>query len=413
MTAGERPRGGLPDARAPGSTDQGWAAPPLAPPRPRTPYRSGSHGPRHVADRPPAPGSLVTPGSLATPGSLVTPGRLAEFFAPRSIAVVGASPTSAWARFVFASAAATGFAGELTPVHPRHSAVFGRRAVASLRDLAEPPDLAFIMAPAEAVEDVLDDAGAAGVRGAIVLASGYRETGDDGRALEESLVARAAAHGITLLGPNCLGFLNTHAKAGPFALTVPLPLQAGPVGIAMQSGGLASVMLSFARARAIGVSTLASLGNEAMVTAPDVIQYLIEDDSTRVICLFLEQIGDPAAFAAAAERADRAGKPIVALKAGSSPAGRQAALAHTGAVAGDDAVVSAALRQLNVIRVASLEELLWTGGLPGHDRWPKGRRMGVVSTSGGACDLIADRAAAEAIEMPEYAPEPEYAITPH
>src|SRR5258707_12782463 len=109
----ERPRGGLPDARAPGSTDQGWAAPPLAPPRPRTPHRRGSHGPPRVAGRPPAPGSLVSPGSL---------GRLAEFFAPRSIAVVGASPTSALARFVFPSATATGFAGELTPVPPLHTA---------------------------------------------------------------------------------------------------------------------------------------------------------------------------------------------------------------------------------------------------------------------------------------------------
>src|SRR5258706_6085887 len=300
MTAGERPRGGLSDARAPGSTDQGWAAPPLAPPKPRTPHRYASHGPglddtqRHGPER--EYGQRRSPaGAVALPpSSLVTPGRLAEFFAPCSIPVVGASPTAAWARFGFASAPAAGFAGELTPVHPRHSAVFGRLAVPSLRDLAEPPDLAFIMVPADAVEGVLEDAGAAGVRGAIVLASGYREIGDGGRTLEESLAARAAAHGITLLGPNCLGFLNTHAKAGPFALTVPVPLQAGPVGIAMQSGALASVMLSFARSRAIGVSTLASLGNEAMVTAPDVIEYLIEDDSTRVICLFLEQIGDPA-----------------------------------------------------------------------------------------------------------------------
>src|SRR5260221_331659 len=397
----ERPRGGLPDARAPGSTEQGWAAPPLAPPRPRTPHRRGSHGPRRVAGRPPAPGSLVSPG------------RLAEFFAPRSIAVVGASPTSAWAGFVFASATATGFAGELTPVHPRHSAVFGRLAVPSLRDLAEPPDLAFIMVPADAVEGVLEDAGAAGVRGAIVLASGYREIGDGGRTLEESLAARAAAHGITLLGPNCLGFLNTHAKAGPFALTVPVPLQAGPVGIAMQSGALASVMLSFARSRAIGVSTLASLGNEAMVTAPDVIEYLIEDDSTRVICLFLEQIGDPARFAAAAERADRLGKPIVALKTGSSAAGQQAALAHTGSIAGDDAVVDAALRQLNVIPATSIEELLTTGALLGSRRSPEGRRMGVLTASGGACDIIADPAAAQGIKIPPFPPPTAAALAPH
>lgn len=353
------------------------------------------------------------PAAPVEPGSLVSPERLAEFFAPRSIAVVGASDTSAWARFVLASAAASGFSGPLIPVHHVRRTVFGRPAAASLRELPEPADLAFVMVPTEAVEAVLDDAGAAGVRGAIVLAAGYRETGEAGRVAEARLTARAASHGITLLGPNCLGFLNAHAKVGPFALTVPLPLLPGPVGIALQSGALASVILSFARSRAIGVSTLVTLGNEAMITATDVLDYLIEDERTRVICLFLEQIGDPAAFAAAAERADRAGKPIVALKAGSSAVGSQAALAHTGSIAGDDAVVDAALRQLNVIRVTSIEELLSTGALLGSEQRPGGRRMGVLTASGGACDIIADRAAAEGIEMPPFAPATEAAMTSH
>src|SRR5258708_3114550 len=157
--------------------------------------------------------TAVKPGSLETepePGSPVTPKRLAEFFAPRSIAVVGASPPSAWARFLLATAAAIGFTGELTPVHPRHKTVLGRPAVASLRDLREPADLAFIMVPTAAVEEVLEDAGAAGVRGAVVLPPGYRETGAEGRALEDRLVARAAAHGLPPLRPNSLGFLNAH-----------------------------------------------------------------------------------------------------------------------------------------------------------------------------------------------------------
>jgi acetate---CoA ligase (ADP-forming) len=260
---------------------------------------------------------------------------------------------------------------------------------------------------------VLDDAAAAGVRNVIVLASGYREVGDQGRAQEDRLIARAAGHGITLLGPNCLGFVNAHARAAPFALTVPPSLQAGPVGIALQSGALGGVVLAFAHAHAIGVSTLATMGNEAMIATTDVLEYLVEDDATRVICLFLEQISDPVRFAAAAERAGRAGKPVVVLKVGASQAGRQAALAHTGAVAGDDAVVGAVLRQLNVIRVTSLEELLCTGALLGYGRRPAGRRMGVVTTSGGACDLIADRATAESIEIPPFAPETEAAITPH
>src|SRR5580698_6797918 len=345
--------------------------------------------------------------------SLVAPGRLREFFAPRSIAVVGASDTSGWARFVAAGSRAAGFAGPLIPVHPVHAAVWGQPAVPSLRDLAEPVDLAFVMVPAGAVEGVLDDAAAAGVRNAIVLASGYREVGDQGRAQEDRLIARAAGHGITLLGPNCLGFVNAHARAAPFALTVPPSLQAGPVGIGLQSGALGGVVLAFAHAHAIGVSTVATMGNEAMIATTDVLEYLVEDDATRVICLFLEQISDPVRFAAAAERAGRAGKPVVVLKVGASQAGRQAAFAHTGAVAGDDAVVGAVLRQLNVIRVTSLEELLCTGALLGYARRPAGRRMGVVTTSGGACDLIADRATAEAIEIPPFAPGTETAITPH
>jgi acetate---CoA ligase (ADP-forming) len=137
-------------------------------------------------------------------GQLVTADRLREFFAPRSIAVVGAADTSGWAQFIAASSAATGFSGPLIPVHPHHTTVFGRPAVPSLRDLAEPVDLAFIMVPAHAVPDVIDDAGAAGIRNAIVLASGYREVGPEGRAHEDRLVAQAAAQ-IPPTGRRCRG----------------------------------------------------------------------------------------------------------------------------------------------------------------------------------------------------------------
>jgi len=344
---------------------------------------------------------------------LVTPERLREFFAPRSMAMVGASDTSGWARFIVASNATAGYAGPLVTVHPGHATAFGQPTVPSLRDLPEPVDLAFILAPVPAVESVLDDAGAAGVRGAVVLAAGYREVGREGQALEDRMVARAAANGVTVLGPNCLGFLNAHARCAPFALTVPAPLTPGPVGIALQSGALASVVLSFARAHGIGVSTLTTMGNESMISTLDVLDYLVQDEHTRVICLFLEEISDPEKFARAAEQADRAGKPIVALKVGSSEAGQRAALAHTGSVAGNDAVVDAVLRQLNVIRVTSLEDLLCTAALLGYDRWPRGRRMGVLSASGGACDIIADRANALGIEIPEFAPQTAAAIAAH
>ncbi|MGH2929195.1 MAG: CoA-binding protein, partial [Solirubrobacteraceae bacterium] len=277
----------------------------------------------------------------------------------------------------------------------------------------EPVDLAFILAPLPAVEGVLDDMGAAGIKNAVVLAAGYREVGGEGARLEDSMVARAVANGVTVLGPNCLGFVNAHTRSAPYALTLPPPLLAGPVGIVLQSGALASVVLGFTRAHGIGLSILTSMGNECMMKTADVLEYLIEDEATKAIALFLEEIGDPARFARMAARADAAGKPLVALKVGSSQVGRQAALAHTGSVAGDDAVIDAALRQLNVIRVTSLESLLSTAALLGYNRWPRGRRMGVLTASGGACDIIADTAAAEGIEIPPFAPETCAAITPH
>jgi acetate---CoA ligase (ADP-forming) len=358
-------------------------------------------------------GATAASDARAATRQLITPQRLAEFFAPRSIAMVGASETSGWSRFIVAASSAVGYQGPLLPVHPRHDEVFGQPAVRTLRQLSQPADLAFILAPTEAVATVIEDAAAAGVRNVVVLASGYREAGTGGKELEDKLVAAAAGHGIVLLGPNTLGFLNTSARAAPFALTVPLPLTAGPVGIALQSGALSSALLAFARSQAIGVSTVASLGNEAMITTADVLDYLVADEQTKVICMFLEEIGDPAAFSRAAQRADEAGKPIVAMKVGASQAGQQAALAHTGAVAGDDAVVDAALRQLNIIRVTSIEDLLTTAALLGYHPWPRGRRMGVLTASGGACDIIADRASAESIEIPPFGSATAQAIAAH
>ena len=333
---------------------------------------------------------------------LVTPQRLREFFAPRNVAMVGASDNSGWARLIVASSAVTGFDGKLIAVHPKAKTAFGLPAVPSLRDLAEPVDLAFILTGVPVVESVLDDMQAAGIKNAVVLAAGYREVGEEGKALEESLVSRAIAHDITILGPNCLGFVNAQTRAAPYALTMQPPLLAGPVGVGLQSGALASVVLNFARLHGIGLTTLTSMGNESIMKTLDFIDYLVEDDATKVICLFLEEIGDPARFAKAAERADRAGKPIVVLKVGSSPAGQKAALAHTGSVAGDDAVVNAAFRQMNIIRVDTLEDLLTTGALLGYCRWPQGRRMGVLTASGGACDIIADSSSALGIEIPDF-----------
>lgn len=345
-----------------------------------------------------------TPVGTARSRGLASPERLRGLFGSRSLALVGASDTSGWARNVYQSLRTAGFDGEFVPVHPRHPTVFDIPSRPSLRHLDRPVDLAFALVPTDAVEQVVDDAGAAGVRNVVVLAAGFGERGEDGRRRQQRLVDRAAAHGITLLGPNGLGFINATERIAPYGLAITPPLIAGPVGVVLQSGALASAVQTFARNHVIGLSLLVSMGNEAMVTTADVIEYLIEDEATRVIALFLEGIRQPDRFVALARRALAAGKPIVALKVGRSPGGQQAALAHTGAVAGDDAVVDAALRQLGVIRVGSLEELLVTAGLLGYAPPLPGRRMGVITASGGACDIIADRAHEEGIEIPAFSP---------
>jgi acetate---CoA ligase (ADP-forming) len=363
-----------------------------------------------------SPAAGTDPGAVSVRDqvrSLVTPARLAEFFAPQSLALVGASEASGWARFIALASSAVEYAGPVYPVHPKIDSAFGHKAYRNLRDIGQPVDLAFLLAPTHAVESVIDDMAASGIRNAIVLAAGYREVGPDGRALEQKLIAQCAAAGIVILGPNCLGFLNTHAHTAPFGLGVPLPLTAGPVGVALQSGALATVVLQYAKAHAIGVSSLTTVGNEAMITIEDMMEYLVEDEATKVIALFLEEISDPVKFGHAAARADAAGKPIVALKVGSSEAGQAAALAHTGSVAGDDAVVNSVLAQLNILRVNSIEELLNTAALLGYDQVPAGRRMGVITASGGACDIIADRSSEQDISIPPFAQQTADAITPH
>ena len=280
------------------------------------------------------------------PGAALTTERLREFFAPQSIAIVGASDTSGWARFVALSSTAIGFTGPLLPVHPRHATALGRPAVPSLRDLAEPADLAFIMAPTDAVESGAAGRGRGRVRN--VDRAGVRvPRGRPGRpGAGETAWWPAPVTRASPCSARTAWASSTRTRAPRRSrLTIPLPLTGRPGRhrAAERRAGQRRCSASSGPARS-GSALLATIGNEAMISTADVLQYLAEDPDTKVICLFLEEIGDPVAFARAADRAAaQAGKPIVALKVGSGPAGEQSALAHTGAVAGDDAVVSALL----------------------------------------------------------------------
>ncbi len=345
--------------------------------------------------------------TATTTTTRIAPASLKALFSPRSIAVIGASESSSWARWLFNSVALPGQGAiRIVPVNPNRATVFGHAAVPSLREIEGPIDLAFIMTPASTVAGILPDVAAAGIRYAVALASGFAEAGDSGRNRQDELAQTARHLGITLLGPNTTGFANVRANAVPWAVAVSPPLLAGPVAGVFESGSMTRAAFEFAQAHAIGTSLWVSVGNAAVVSTMDIVEYLLEDEDTKCIALFLESLREPVRFMELARRALTIGKPIVAMKTGRSAAGSRAGLAHTGALATDDAVVDAAMRQTGVVRVHSIEELLVTAGLFGYSpRLPKGRRMGVVTSSGGGCSVIADRAQDYRLELPPFGDE--------
>jgi acyl-CoA synthetase (NDP forming) len=251
----------------------------------------------------------------------------------------------------------------------------------------------------------VEEAAAAGIRHFVVLTAGFSEVGAEGAQMERDLLAFAREHGLTLLGPNGNGFINVTDRITPYGLPITPPLNPGPVGVVLQSGALASAVLAYAQAHAIGLSLLVSMGNESMISVTDVVDYLLEDDATRSIALFLESIRYPEELRRVAAKARARGKALVALKIGRSEASIRTALAHTGALVGDDGINDAVFRQLGILRVPSLEDLLTTTGLAGYLGPLPGRRMGVVTPSGGACDILSDLAEERDILLPDFSPE--------
>jgi acyl-CoA synthetase (NDP forming) len=331
---------------------------------------------------------------------------LEALFRPRAIALVGATDKSGWSVNTHLNLRVHEFGGPVYLVNPRTEVVHGDRAHRSLSGLPGPVDLAYVMVPTAAVLDVLREGADSGIRAFVILTAGFGETGPEGARREAEIVAFARERGLTVLGPNGNGYINAAAGITPYGLPIPVPLLRGPVGVVLQSGGLASAVLSFAQARNLGISLLVSMGNESMLSVTDVVDHLVDDPATRVIALFLESIRQPAEFAAAARRALAAGKPIVALKVGRSDTARHTAQAHTGALTGDDAVIESVFRRLGVVRVRSLEDLIITAGVLAEltKGGLAGNRLGVVTPSGGASEIIADRADDEDLALPPFAP---------
>jgi acyl-CoA synthetase (NDP forming) len=329
-------------------------------------------------------------GTLAeTPLDASAP--LRSLLSPRSVALVGASDRLGWSTGSFLNFERLGFEGQLHLVNRNGGLVHGRPAYTSCTEIGEPVDLALMLVGAAALPVALADAAAAGIRSAVVLAAGFAETGPDGARAQQELVERCRELEVTCVGPNCLGFVNVLDRVPVWSGQM-IPLGPGGVAVVSQSGATAHAIASFAAAQSIGLSHVISTGNEAMVDTIDMACTVLEDERVRSLAMFVESIRDVGRFRRLAMRAAELEKPIVMMKVGTSALAAEIALTHTGALVGDDRLVDAALRQLGVVRVDSLEQLALTAGLLARTGPLPPGGLGVVSISGGACDIIADRA---------------------
>lgn len=320
-------------------------------------------------------------------------------FAPHSIAVIGAGRRPGQlGREIVHNLRASGYAGTLYVINPNAGEIEGVRTHGSLRDVPEPVELAIVAVPAELVERTIDDCVAAGVAAVVVISAGFGETGEEGRKREAALVEKIRRAGMRMVGPNCMGVINTDPAVrmhGTFSAIFP---PAGNVAMSSQSGALGLAVLDYAKALNIGFSTFVSVGNKADVSGNDLIQYWAEDPNTDVILLYLESFGNPRKFGELARRVGRT-KPIVAVKAGRSEAGAKAASSHTGALATSDAIVDDLFRQSGIIRTGTLEEMFDVAALLANQPLPKGRRVAILTNAGGPGILAADACEANGLAL--------------
>ncbi|GAB3765527.1 acyl-CoA synthetase (NDP forming)/ribosomal protein S18 acetylase RimI-like enzyme [Nocardioides ginsengisegetis] len=316
-----------------------------------------------------------------------------KFFNPRSVAVIGASRRQDTIGQALVRNLVMGdFTGRVYAVNPAAAAVSGMPAYKSVAEIPDEVDVAIVAVPAEAVQDVVLDCAAKGVHGLVVISSGFAETGEEGRQRQRRLVGLSRSYGLRLIGPNCLGIINTDPQVGLNASLSSLMPPRGRAGFFCQSGALGSAILEKVNNRGLGLSTFVSAGNRADVSGNDLLQYWEEDDSTEVVLLYLESIGNPRKFSRIARRVSLR-KPIIAVRSGRTTQG--VPMGHAvRRIAAPPQAVDAMFRQAGVIQVDTLEEMFDVAQLLAHQPLPRGRRVAIVGNSDALGLLAADAAAA-------------------
>ncbi|MBM3471405.1 MAG: CoA-binding protein [Armatimonadetes bacterium] len=325
---------------------------------------------------------------------------LLPFFSPGGVVVIGASHDPVKLGYGVAhNLVASGYRGAIHLVNPKGGRLLDRPVYAEVALVPDPADLAILIVPAPAVSEALRACALRGIRTAIVTSGGFREAGPEGAALEAECARIARESGIRLLGPNCIGVLDTHLPLDTTFLQPPGPLP-GSVAFISHSGAMCAVVAEQARALGLGISRMVSLGNQADITETELLPLVAEDPDTRVVTLFLEGCSDGRRFVEESGRIARR-KPIIALKAGRSAGGRRAAVSHTGALAGQDTAYDAAFHRAGVIRAGTIEEMLdWARAL----EWcplPTGRAMAVLTNAGGPGVMAADALEACGLSLAE------------
>jgi acetyltransferase len=331
---------------------------------------------------------------------------LQSFFNPATIAFVGASEGdhSIPARAV-AQALKIGYPGKIIPINPRRKMILSIPTYPSIEAVPGPVDLAVLLRPYQEIPDLLAGCGRKGARFALVVSGGFAEMGQEGWHRQETLLQVARSMGIRVMGPNCMGYINLHGKVcTTFSPIMDLPLLPGKVGLVSQSGAMGGAIMNRLQDAGVGISYFISSGNEMDLGMVDFIEYLVRDEKTRLILVYLEGIRDGRGLLRAAEGAFVAGKPLIVLQTGASEIGRKVTASHTGNLAISGKVLRGALRQKGAILCRDLEELVGTAYLLSSSPPPSGKGIGIIATSGGATGLFADWAEEMGLDLPAFSP---------
>lgn len=332
---------------------------------------------------------------------------LEPLFAPRAVAVVGASARKdSVGQSVFRNLLSSGYTGVVYPINPKHRSILGVRSYANVLEVDDDLDLVVIAVPASAIPQVLDECAQKGVRSAIVLSAGFKETGAEGAVFEEEMRKRAEKAGIALLGPNCLGLINTDPAVSMNATFARVMAAPGHVAFLSQSGALCTSILDYARAQHIGFSKFISFGNKADIDEIDLLRYLATDAQTSAILMYVEELSEgPRFIHLAREITGVLGKPILAIKTGRTQQGASAASSHTGSLAGADAAYDAIMAQAGVLRVDTVQELFDYAMAFGSQPMPRGDRVAIITNAGGPGIMATDACVYQGLNLAEFSEE--------